>query len=112
MSDQPWRGPRVSSSLRVVVHRDPLATCETCSGDGVFLDENGADHDCPCCEDTYEEPTVAAMAAGLSEALLVDLRAVLGLAREHLREHDREYDHVTSPDLMAMLDRAIEGLRQ
>lgn len=63
MSDQPWRGPRVSSSLRVVVHRDPLATCETCSGDGVFLDENGADHDCPCCEDTYEEPTVAAMAA-------------------------------------------------
>ena len=58
VADHPWLGPVVGTRLAVVVRRDPLETCETCDGNGVYLDEDG-EYDCPCAEDSYRDPTPA-----------------------------------------------------
>ena len=66
MSD--GRGPVVGTALRVVVRHDPLSACEVCGGSGEYIDrDTEAPYDCPCCEDTYREPTVDEVRAWLAE---------------------------------------------
>lgn len=78
MGDHPWLGPVVGTRLAVVVRRDPLKTCQTCDGNGVYLDEE-SEYDCPCAEDSYRDPTPADLLTDPRVQALVDaLRRVQG----------------------------------
>lgn len=89
MSVRSWLGPVVSRTLRAVLRRDVLDSCETCGGNGEYLDEDEVPYDCLCCEDSYEEPRAALDPADDTRlpdgSRWVDAAALALVAREVLR---------------------------
>jgi hypothetical protein len=67
-----------SETLTVVVRHDPNPDCETCGGEGLFVDgELEEQVDCPCAEDQYRRPTPADLAAHVAALPAEERVAVL-----------------------------------
>ena len=110
------RGPVTSETLTVVVRHDPNPDCETCGGEGLFVDgELEEQVDCPCAEDQYRRPTPADLAAhvallpeGEQIALLVALvKPLTAKGPAPWRDGDKRC-HCTHCDYCGRLFRSAE----
>lgn len=80
-------GPVTSETLAVVVRHDPDPECETCGGEGLFLDDEiGEQMDCPCGEDLYREPMPADLLTDPRVAALV--RALRRVSADYTVEEE------------------------